>query len=82
MDEYKTCNTASFHSHLILDALDKTSDSESVCGGAAQRHRLEGLVAVGAATAVVDAETVQITGGHRWPRFEQIIFHFHMNHRR
>ena len=53
--------------HLVFNALGETSDGECVCGGAAQRDRLEGLVAVGAAPAVVDAKPVQVTGRRRGP---------------
>ena len=54
-------------SNLVFDALRETADGEGVCGWAAQRDRLEGLVAVRAAPPVVDAEPVQITGGGRRP---------------
>ena len=55
------------NTYLVFDALRETADGKGVCGWAAQRDRLEGLVAVRAAPSVVDAEPVQITGRGRRP---------------
>ena len=55
------------NAYLVFDALRETADGKGVCGWAAQRDRLEGLVAVRAAPPVVDAEPVQIAGRGRRP---------------